>query len=543
MFKNKLQKIIAEVLDIPESEIKLDSPTDPNHGDYATNIALKQKLNPEEIAKKLSKDKVLKQYVSKVEAVKPGFINFHLSEKTLKTNLEEILSQKDKFGESNQGKEKTIVIDYSAPNVAKRFSIGHLRSTIIGQAIYNLYQALGYTVIGDNHLGDWGTQFGMIIAAIKQKNLNIKDLSVKDLEELYIDYNNQIKENPDLREVAKNWFKKLEEGDQEARQIWQSAVDLSLSEFQKIYDQLEVKIDKTYGESFYEDKMSPIVKAAREKGILQESEGAEIIELDNMPPAMLLKSDGTTTYLTRDLAAIKYRIDTWHPVEIIYEVGVEQKLHFEQVFAAAEKLGWVDNVELKHIPHGHYRMKGKKMSTRKGTNIHLEDILEEAVKRAKELGSESKETAEAVGIGAIKYFDLRHSPETFIDFDWQAVMSMQGNSGPYLQYTFARTQSVLHKADKKPNPEIKSPNPEELAVMRSLIKFPEVIADAAEKYSPNLLCTYLYDLAQKFNTFYNMHRILNSNAHKPFRLALTEATGIIIQKGLSILGIQAPEKM
>lgn len=568
LIKSSIKQALDELeIKLPK-DIHLETPMISDHGDFSSNIAMQlnskphpaqigKTLNPKQIAEKiksrLSKHKKLSKSVSKIEIAGPGFLNFWLSEEALTQNLENILNKN--ILNSNFGENKNIVIDYSAPNIAKRFSVGHLRSTVIGQALYNLYTTLGFDTVGDNHLGDWGTQFGMILAGLEKYDLDIDKLSVEDLENLYVKYSAEAKEELNLRDKAKDWFKKLEEGDTEAKSIWQKAVDISLEEFDKIYQKLDVKIDYAYGESFYEDKMQTVIDKAKSKNLARESEGALIFEFKDLPPAMLLKSDGTTTYFTRDLATIKFRLDEFNPVKIIYEVGAEQTLHFLQVFTAAEKLGWTDNVELKHVAHGLFLMNGKKMSTRKGTNIKLSDLLDKAVEKAREAIEEAQvakdlsdkqkeEISEKVGIGAIKYFDLKHSPSSNIDFDWEDALNMQGNSGPYLQYTYARTQSVLRKAGQPStiNYQLLSTNAEEMVLLRIFSQFFGIIIDAAKNYSPNTLANYLYDLAQKYNGFYNAHKIIDSDKQE-FRLALTAATGIILKQGLEILGVKSPERM
>lgn len=588
--KEEITKAIKRVVGVGDM-VHLEQPEREEHGDYSSNIAMaifsqlptanlklptedikSPRRLAEEVVKKLSKNKLIAKYISRIEVAGPGFINFWLSSVALLNEILRVSKEKDDYGSSKMGQGKTVVVDYSAPNIAKRFSVGHLRSTIIGQALYNLYGFSGYKTIGDNHLGDWGTQFGMIIAQVVRKELDVEKLSLDDIESLYVEFNNEANDNPEIKKLGSEWFKKLEEGDPQARKIWQECIDLSLKEFQRIWDRLGVKIDFAYGESFYEDKMQAVIDEFREKGISKKSEGAEIVEFSDMAPAILLKSDGGTTYFTRDLATIKFRLEKWNPKIIIYEVGAEQTLHFRQVFEAVEKVGWGSGTVFKHVAHGLFLLEGKKMSTRKGTTIKLEEVLGGAIRRARELveksetggklsDKEKEEISKAVGIGAVKYFDLMHHPTSEINFNWNLIFNMQGNSGPYLQYTYARTQSVLRKAigngheaigkEKTgliPSAHSLLPNPEELSLLRSFPHFSEVIIDAAKNYSPNLLCNYLYGLAQKFNNFYAKHRIL-SNKEKGisdkerFRIALTRATGQILKNGLTLLGIKTPEKM
>lgn len=602
------------------NEVHIEAPVNNQFGDYSSNVAMetaswvkgregkkvKGKHSREianEIVEKLEKDKSLTNKVSRIEVAGQGFINFWLSKRFLLAELDKTIKEAGKYGSANIGKGKNVLVEYSSPNIAKYFGIGHLRSTIIGQALYNLYDFLGYKTIGDNHIGDWGTQFGVILAEIRNTQYEIRNLSINDLERMYVDFHKKAEVDPKLWEEAREWFKKLEEGDKNAREIWNYVRKLSLTEFDRIYKILGVKIDNAFGESFYEDKMQEVVVEVRHKGLSKKSEGAEIVEFSppagGMPPAMLLKTDGTTTYYTRDLATIKYRIENFKPILILYEVGSEQSLHFKQVFKTAEMLGWLNGTKIVHVAHGLIRLPQGKMSTRFGQSVRLESILNEAVQRARKIIDKSKtprlvrlrspssirsgqagrglsedergEVARAVGIGAIKYFDLMHHPSSDIIFNWEKMFVLEGNSAPYLQYTVARTQSVLAKLISQ-NSELKTKtknlktnkslkdisyrfdisdltfelNDEEVSLLRSFIHFPEVIEDAARNYSPNLLCNYLFSLAQKFNNFYNKHRILekgDSEHTQDFRLALTSATGHILKNGLTLLGIETPGKM
>lgn len=579
MFRSIIQTSLQKATGL--DMVQLDVPAQESFGDYSSNVALQlsgfkiydevassaydlrfkkwENKNPREIATQLievlQNDKDLMGVVEKIEIAGPGFLNFWLKHDSLLQELQSIQEGKDSYGMSKIGSGKTVVVDYSAPNIAKPFGIGHLRSTIIGQAIYNLYKTLGYTVIGDNHLGDWGTQFGKLIYMVKREE--VKEFDIAKLEELYVEFHKLAHEPENTEEMesgAREWFKKLEDGDSEAKQIWQKCVDVSLKEFQRIYDVLGVSIDHALGESFYQSEMKHMIEDSQLMKLTSKGEDtATIIDLTSVnikTPLMFLKSDGATTYATRDLATLKYRIEKWHPTKIIYEVGAEQGFYFEQVFAAARFLQIVpDDTELYHTKHGLYLdTDGKKFSTRKGKTIKLEEVLDEAIERAKKLGNTDEKVAQQVGIGAIKYFDLMHSVQSNVVFDWEKIMNMEGNSGPYLQYTYARTESVKRKAKSEKVNAIKFSQlqlePEELAVLRTLPRFTEIIQDAADTYSPNLLCNYLYDLAQKFNTFYNKHRILEAEeGSKEFRLALTTTTGQVLNNGLHLLGIETPEKM
>ncbi|HUV43174.1 MAG TPA: arginine--tRNA ligase [Patescibacteria group bacterium] len=569
MFQNQLKKDFNKALKklkIADKDLEFEHPANPEHGDYSTNIALRLKKKdiptPFDLANQIVntfRGLGLPEYLAKIEVEGTGFINIWLKDEALFEEVGKVLKAEEKYGSSDSGKGKTMVIDYSSPNIAKPFGIGHLRSTIIGQAVYNLYSFLGWRTIGDNHLGDWGTQFGKLIVAIKKWG-GKKKLDSAQLEKLYVKFHREAVKNPELDEEARAWFKKLEEGNREAKKIWKVCVDISMKDFERIYNLLGVKIDYAYGESFYEDKMPAVIKDVKRKKVGVKSEGALVIKFSelNIPPAIVLKSDGATTYETRDLACIVYRKKRWQPDLYIYEVGAEQKLHFQQTFAAAVKLGYGKPEQFVHMAHGFVQVSsGKRMSTRAGESVRLEKVLEEAIKRARQIIKNSgtarnlakkkqEEVAWAVGIGAIKYFDLRHHYTSDFVFDWEKMFQLEGNSAPYLQYTYARCQSILEKAEDYSLPEklprLKS---EEVSLLRTLYKFSEVIQEASESYSPNLLCNFLFDLAQKYNLFYNQQPILKADSEesKNFRLALTVAIGQVLKNGLGLLGIESPERM
>lgn len=576
MISQEIRKILLqEIMEtrkvkVVASDLVLEFPEDERFGDYSANFAMRRWQdfgfkNPREfanfLAKKLQKDKDLAKIVSKIEVAGPGFINFFLKKEFFVEELKRILKEKNKYGKSKNGKNKTVIFDYSSPNIAKPFGIGHLRSTIIGQALYNIYKFLGFKCIGDNHLGDWGTQFGKLIVAVKKwGEKKTGDYPIEDLEELYIKFHKEVEKNPKIEEEGREWFKKLEEGDKEAKKIWRAFVKISLKEFTKIYKLLGIKIDYALGESFYEEMLKDIIKEAKEKKIAIESQGALIIKYSHneLPPAMILKSDGATTYLTRDLATVKYRLKKWKPDLIIYEIGVDQELHLKQLFRAVELLGW-DKTKFFHVAHGLYRKTTGKFSTRRGETIHLEEVLKEAILRAREivqnsetgrgLSEEEKEkVAKMVGIGAVKYNDLSQHYSKDIVFDWEKILNLKGNSAPYLQYTFVRCQSVLRKVKFKTLPkkiEAIDFNLEEEDILREIYKFPEIVQEAAEKFSPNLICNFIFDLAQKYNFFYDLHPILKAKTEelKIFRLALTMAVAQVLKNSLNLLGISAPEKM
>jgi arginyl-tRNA synthetase len=414
-------------------------------------------------------------------------------------------------------------------------------------------------------LGDWGTQFGKLIFAIKNwGKKKVDDYSIEELEELYVKFHKEAEKNPQLEEEGRKWFKKLEGGDREARRIWKILVKISLKEFERIYELLGVKFDFALGESFYEPMTKEIIEELREKKIAKESQGALIVEFPNnqFPLVIVQKSDGTTTYFTRDLATIKYRLKRWNPDLIIYEVGADQKLHFQQLFKTVEILGWAKKTKFVHVAHGLYRTKTGKFSTRKGETVHLEDVLKEAIERAKEIieksetsrgltEREKEKISKIVGIGAVKYNDLSQHPSKDIIFDWEKVLNLKGNSAPYLQYTFVRCQSVLEKAGSRKlevgsrKLKIEKLKKEEIEILREIYKFPEIIQEAAEKFSPNLICNFVFDLAKKYNLFYDLYPILKAEDKetKNFRLILTKSVSQIIKNSLSLLGIDVPQKM
>ncbi len=558
MIKDDIVRILIETTGTKDAELEFI--TNEAFGDYSSNIAMQGKgKNPREVAEgiveKLKKDMRLSKMVDRIEVAGPGFINFWLKNDVLINNLIQI---DEGYGFSDEKKEKLAIVEYSSPNIAKPFTIGHLRSTIIGDALANLLEATGWKVLRDNHLGDWGTQFGKMIYAIKtwgdEAKIAKSENPVKELVVLYVKFHEEAEKDESLEERAREWFKKLEDGDAEARRIWQECVDWSFVEFDRIYDILGVAFSKEFekgrglGESFFEDKMGVVVKELEDKKLLKEGkEGAKLVFFkgDKYPPAMILKKDGATLYQTRDLATDKYRLEEYHPDLIINEVGSEQTLYFQQLFEMERLLGWFTEGQRVHVGHGMIRFKEGKMSTRKGNVIWMEEVVSEALERAKDLGSEDRETAKKVAIGALKYNDLKRDPKTNIIFDWKEVLNMEGNSGPYLQYTIARTNSVIakSKSENAPLPLTgKNFDTEELAILRNLVKFPEAVESAAKLYSPNVLCTYLYDLAQKYNSFYNKDKIIGSEKEE-FRLALTSGVGQTLKNGLKLLGIEAPEKM
>jgi len=533
------RKIEKELRNILGSDLRLERSSG-EHGDYASNVAFylakKEKRNPSEIAGEL-KEKIDSKYFQKVEE-KNGFLNFFLSEELLKEELRRILEEKEDYGKRKKTG-KRVVIDYSSPNIAKSFGVGHLRSTIIGHSLYKIYSFMGWEAVGINHLGDWGTQYGKLLYQIKKESKDPEKLTIDQLEELYVRFHKEAENNPQMEEEGREWFAKLEKGDREARKIWDVCRRKSLEEFDRIYDALEIEIDHVTGESFYEDKLADVIKEAREKGVARESEGALIIEFEDMPPAMILKSDGSTTYLTRDLAAAKYRLEKFSPDLMIYEIGVDQELHLRQLFSAVEKLGWAEKEKFFHVAHGMFRLKEGKFSTRKGRTIHLKEVLDLATKKARELSPEgSKDDIRRIGIGGVKYNDLKRHYKREVVFDWERILSMKGDSGPYLQYTCVRCKSVLEKAGDY----VFEPgelNEKERKVVKRLAQFEEVVEQAMESFSPNVVAEYAYKLAKEYNAFYDEFAILGNNK----RLAITEGVFVVLRQCLALLTISLPEKM
>jgi arginyl-tRNA synthetase len=543
--KEKVVKILKEITD---EEPRVEQ-AQKEHGDYASNVAFlmakKEGRNPSDVAKELI-EKIDSNLFCKIEE-KNGFLNFFLSDNALKEELSFVLREEENYG--REVNNKTVLIDYSSPNIAKSFGVGHLRSTIIGQSLYNIYQFLGWKTLGVNHLGDWGTQYGKLLYQIKKEEKDPEKLSIKELEELYVRFHKEAEEDKTMEEKGREWFSRLEKGDKEARRIWEICREKSLKEFQKIYDDLEVKIDYVLGESFYEDKLSAVVKEAVEKKVAKKSKGALIIEFDDMPPAMILKSDEGTTYLTRDLAAAKYRLDEFSPDLLIYEIGVDQVLHMRQLFTTIEKLGWAKKERFYHVPHGMFRLKEGKFSTRKGRTVHLEEVLNLAKKKAEEIinssktakdltEEEKKDIAKIVGIGAVKYNDLKRHHKRDVVFDWDQIITLKGDSGPYLQYTCVRCKSILEKGEEY---EIKTGelNDEERVVVKRIIQFKETLENAAETFSPNVIAEYAFKLAKEFNYFYDTCPILGDKK----RVAITKAVLIVLTQCLFLLTISVPEKM
>lgn len=542
-----IEKVIKS-LNALDVKVTLEHPADETHGDYSSNIALKTKIEALKIKDGLLKDKGLMEVVDKIEVKGPGFINFWLKKEWLVGEMVRVIEKGNRYGEGVWGKGKRMLIDYSAPNIAKQFSVGHLRSTIIGQAVYNLYKFSGWDCVGDNHLGDWGTQFGMIVAAVEKWDLDLSKMKVDEIEKVYVKYNGLVKEDKKYLKKAQEAFARLEKGERKAKRIWELAIEMSLKDFDKIYDLLGVKIDIANGESFYKDMIPEIVEDMKKKKVATVGEkGALIVELDGLPPAMLVKSNGSSTYFTRDMATIKHRKETPNLASdlYVYEVGAEQSLPFKQLFKTAEKMGWGKKEKFVHLAHGLVLGgDGKKMSTRKGTTESMESLLNQMIKRAATINEQS---ARKVGVGAVIFNDLKHSPQTSYKFDWEKALSMEGDSGPYVQYTAVRAKSVLGKSSLKINKQkVVSDSvdlsQEEVVVLRKLYKFEEVVERATREFSPNLLCEYLLELSRSFNGFYGNNQVIGSK-NEGFRLSLTAAVAQVLENGLKLLHVEVPEEM
>ncbi|MDD5530592.1 MAG: arginine--tRNA ligase [bacterium] len=539
-------------------------------------VAKELKQNPMKLAEDVaSKSDCSGTLFSEIKAEK-GYVNFVFDREQInKQVFKDYLSFGEEYGVSDIGKDKTVVIDYSSPNIAKPFSIGHLRTTVLGQALCNIFRFSGYKVIAENHIGDWGTQFGKLIYAYKQwgNKEDIEKTPIKALLELYVRFHKEAETTPEIENEARKWFKKLEEKDEEATEIWEWFKDVSLKEFERIYKILGVKFDDIIGESFYNDMLKGIVTEALDKKIAEWEETVSTEQLEeNFPqksklvlikldkygirqPLLLQKSDGTSLYATRELAAIKHRMEKWHPEQVIYVVGAEQKLHFQQCFKASELLGY--NVKCVHIWFGLIRMADGKMSTREGRVIFLEDVLNEAIQRAKNIVAErdmpeeeKEKTAQIIGIGAIKYTDLSQDRVKDVVFDWDKMLSLDGDSAPYIQYVYTRVKSILRKVDfegirkLEVKPELLVEK-EEVDIIKRISHFPEIIKQALENYEPHRIANYLFDFAQSFNRLYGNVSILKAETEelRNARLALIDIVRCIIKRGLALLGIDSPEKM
>ena len=549
-FENEIKKILQnKIKDIPSLEI----PPKAELGDYALpcfTLAKDFKKSPILIAKELAESIKPNKFVIKTVATGP-YVNFFINKEILADNvITQILKEKHKYG-SNRPNGKTIAIDLSSPNIAKPFGVGHLRSTVIGNAISNLYSTLGYKSVKINHLGDWGTQFGKLITAYKRwgKEKDLKKEPIKALLNLYVRFHKE--ENDTLQTEARTWFKELESGNKEALKLWKQFKDLSLKEFNRIYKELDIKFNSLEGESFYNDKMEAAVQMLEERKLLEEDQGAKIVRLEDMPPALIKKSDGTTLYITRDLAAILHRSKKYKPEQLLYVVGSEQILHFKQLFKIAEMLGL--KTKAVHVPFGLMFLPEGKMSTREGKVIFLDDVIRDTVLLAARTIEEKnpklknkKAVAKDIGIGALIFWDLSHDRVRDIVFDMKKVLDFEGETGPYVQYTYARANSILSKAKKRGKADhSKLAMPEEQKVITLLAEYIHTIEDSAKQYKPSILAKYLLTLSQAFNEFYHACNCLKEPdaGLKNARLELVSATMQVLHNGLTILGIKTPKEM
>jgi len=557
-------------LDFP---IKLEKPADEKFGDLSSNVAMvafkdlsAQFNSPRELAealvieiKKTDQNKIIEE----VSIAGPGFINFKLGHDHLLEKLQQIVKDKD-IPLINLGQGKKAIVEYSSPNIAKPFTIGHLRSTIIGDSVANLLEASGYKVFRDNHLGDWGTQFGKQIVAIEKWGdetlISLAENPVEQLVALYVKFHEEAEKDPSLEDEARLWFKKLEDGDEEARELWQKCIDWSFIEFAKIYDYLQVKFTENgghgYGESYFESMLQDLINDLKKSGFVKEGKEGAILFFypnDELTPLMIAKKDGSTLYATRDLATDnwrrnnpRYQNEDGSAPLVINEVGSEQAFYFQQLYRAEELLGWYQKNQRVHVKHGLYRFKEGKMSTRKGNVIWLDEVLKKAKNKALEFTNDEA-VATKVSITALKWNDLKRKSEININFDWDEILNLQGNSGPYMLYAYARAKSILRKANEsnfaKEETNDFTVSDLEKSLLNSINDFSKVVARASSEYSPHYLCTYLFELAQLFNSFYNKYPILNSSPERQFRLDLVEAVSIVLKKGLNLLGISTLEKM
>mgnify|MGYP000638562104 FL=1 len=536
----------------------LEKPKSSEMGDIAFpafSLAKVERKAPQAIASEIA-EKIDTTGFEKVVATGP-YLNFFLDKAAISADiLKTVLAEKADYGQQNIGHGQNVTLDMSSPNIAKPFSVGHLRSTVIADALGHIYSKLGYKAIRINHLGDWGKQFGMLIVAYKLwgDKEAIEANPIDELLKLYVRINAEAEENPELDEQARQWFKKLEDGDQEAWDLWQWFRDESLVEFNRIYDKLDVSFDYFHGEAFYNDKMDEGIQILEDKNLLQKSKGAQIVNLEkyDLPPALIKKSDGATLYITRDMATAMYRHRTFNFAKNIYVVGQEQSHHFKQLKAVLKEMGFDWSDDMIHVSFGLVTKNKKKLSTRKGNIIRLEPTLDEAEARAltqieaKNPDLENKEAvAHAVGVGAVKFYDLKSDRDNGYDFDLEAMVSFEGETGPYVQYAYARIQSILRKAAFVPASDANYAlnDAESWDIIKLLQDFPSIIQRAAEKYDPSIVAKYAINLAQTFNKYYAHTRILDENPERDSRLALAYATGIVLKEALRLLGVDAPEKM
>jgi arginyl-tRNA synthetase len=557
IYAQELHKVLHENLELEKIITLIETPKHDSHGDLAFpcfELSKAFRKAPMAISAEVA-DKITSPFFAKVEAMGP-YVNVFLSrEQISKEIIKEVNKEGIAYGSLDFGNGKNVVIDFSSPNIAKPFSMGHLRSTVIGNAIKKISQKCGYNVIGVNHVGDWGTQFGKLIYAYKTWGTeeDVKANPIKELFKLYVKFHDEAANNPSLEDEGRAWFKRLENGDQEAYELWTWFRDVSLKDFSRIYDLLGVEFDSFNGEAFYNNKMDKMIALLEEKNLLTESEGAMVVNLDEngMPPCLIKKSDGATLYATRDLTAALYRQETYHFERAVYVVGGEQALHFQQLFHVLRKMG-MDFVDgMSHVPFGLMLKDGKKMSTRKGKIVLLEEVINDAISLAQDNINDKnpdltnkQEIARQVGIGAVIFHDLKNERTNNVEFSLEQMLKFEGETGPYIQYTHARACSILRKGVDIELDEIKGFEDDySWQIVKELQLFPNVIEKAFEKYEPSVVAKYLIDLAQSFNKYYGNTRVLEEDNLLVSRLALVKAVVNVLNEGLRILGISAPEEM
>lgn len=562
-FKAEIASAIAQTLDIDKNDVleAVEIPPDKAMGDYAYpcfRLAKVLRKAPPLIAADLAEKIQLPSFVKEVKVV-GAYLNFFTDKSVFaETIISKVFAEKESYGKSKEGEGKNIVIDYSSPNIAKPFHVGHLRSTVIGNAIYKIYEFLGYNCVGINHLGDWGTQFGKLITAYKMwgNAEAVEKDGISELMRIYVKFHEEAEKDPSLNDTARAWFVKMQDGDEEAISLWKWFKAISLKEFERVYKTLDVSFDSYAGESFYNDKMAAVVEELKEKNLLKESNGAMIVDLEDakMPPCLIIRSDGGTLYATRDITAALYRKKTYDFEKCIYVTAIDQNLHFAQWFKVIEKMGYDWYKNLVHVPFGLVSLESGKLSTRKGNVVLMEDLLSEAVKKTAAIIEEKnpdlpnkEEVAKEVGIGAVIFDDLYNGRIKDIVFSWEKMLSFEGETGPYVQYTNARACSVLRKAEEEADGNVDFSlltDDVTVEVIKLIASFNDKVKDAAERYEPSVVSRYLVDLAQAFNKFYHDNSILNAEENtRKARLAVVKAVSLVLTSGLALLGIKAPEQM
>ena len=561
--KNKVIDLLAQYIDgLSREEIAaaIEIPPKSDMGDFAFpcfKLAKVYRKAPPMIAQELQSKIEQPDFLSEIRVV-GGYLNFFVDKSQFSKQIVDNYLNATDFGSSTEGNGKTICIDYSSPNVAKNFHVGHLRTTIIGNSINNIYRKLGYDVVRINHLGDWGTQFGKLIVAYKKWGSKeaIEKNGISELMKIYVKFHDEAEHDDSLNDEARAWFTKMEHGDEEALAIWKWFREISLKEFLRVYDMLGIEFDSYAGESFYNDKMAAVIDELKEKGLITLSDGAQIVNLEeyNMPPCLITKKDGSSLYATRDISAALYRKKTYDFDKCIYVTGLEQKLHFAQWFKVIELMGYDWYKNLMHVPYGLVSLKGGKLSTRHGNVIYAEDILNESIHKIETIINEKnpdlpdkEQVAKQVGIGAILFNDLYNQRIKDVVFDWDKILNFDGETGPYVQYTYARAASVLRKTGDVSSENIDySVLTDEytMALLKVIDRYPAVIKDAAEKLEPSVIARYSMDLAQTFNIFYHECQIMVEDENvKTARVNVVKITKNILKDALRLLGISCPEQM